>query len=105
MGHYSNECPGKNNKTESNNKISDNKGFSFAQCELNFTQMNGQLKPEWVLLDAQLSCDIFNNASPLHDIKLEPGTGLKLYSNGNCYIETNMTCKVSGYGKVWHHSN
>ena len=47
MGHYSNECPGKNNKTESNNKISDNKGFSFAQCELNFTQMNGQLKPEW----------------------------------------------------------
>ena len=57
----------------------------------------------WVLLDTQSSCDIFNNSDMLKNIHQEPGPGLKLHSNGNGLIETNMMGVVKGYGKVWYH--
>ena len=39
----------------------------------------------------------------LKNIHQEPGPGLKLHSNGNGLIETNMMGVVKGYGKVWYH--
>ena len=103
MGHYANECPSKKDNSKNNDKTGYKSGFTFAQSALNLTQMNGQLKPQQVLLDTQSSCVIFNNANLLHDVKSESGTGLKPHSNGEGYIETNMTGVVSGYGKVWYH--
>ena len=105
MGHYANDCPdpGKATKQEED-KDTDKKGFSFMQCALNLTQMDGKLlNPKWVLLNTQSSCDIFNNADLLQDIKVEPGSGLSLHSNGDGLIETNMTGMVQGYGRVWFH--
>ena len=55
------------------------------------------------MLDTQSSCDIFNNEKLLENIKEEEGAGLKIYSNGNGEIQTNIMGVVRGYGKVWYH--
>ena len=67
------------------------------------TLTNHSLNPAWVLLDTQSSCDIFNNSDLLEDIKDKEGRGLRLHSNGNGLLETNLQRTVKGYGKVWYH--
>ena len=106
LGYYANNCPGSNKDTKNEDKHTDEKGFSFMQYNLNLMQMNGkQLNPKWVLLDTQSSCDIFNNTDLLHDIKTESETCLNFHSNGDGFINSNMTGVVCGYGKVWYHNN
>ena len=51
----------------------DTVGFSFCQVNVTLAQVNHQhryknLKSTWVLLDTQLSCDIFENKQLLHNI-------------------------------------
>ena len=106
LGHYANDCPNSINDAKNVSKNSGENGFSFVQHNLNLTQMKGKkLDLKWVLLDTQSSCNIFNNADLLYDIKTEPGTGLNLHSNRDGFIETNMTGVVRGYKKVWSHPN
>ena len=112
MGHYANDCPNhQDTKTQqhntsqsgNNNKDKGGDGFSFTQIEYNLTQHEHSLNPLWVLLDTQSSCDIFRNSDLLENIKVEPGPGLRLHSNGSGLIETNLMGVVKGYGKVWYH--
>ena len=103
LGHYANNCPLQLRKFKSDKDQKADKGFSFAQLEYNLSQTEFVLNPKWVLLDTQSSCDIFYNSQLIHDIQEEAGADLKLHSNGNGCIETNMMGVVKGYGKVWYH--
>ena len=103
MGHYGNDCPLQQTKFKVNNHHKATKGFSFTQYEYSLGHAECFLNPNWVLPDTQSSCDIFNNSDMLENIHQEPGPGLKLHSNGNGLIETNMMGVVKGYGKVWYH--
>ena len=102
-GHYANDRPDQVTQENKNNKNENRVGFSFTQYNLSLSQVKGQLKSTWVLLDTQSSCDIFSNQHLLHDITHVQGSSLKLHSNGNGFIETNMMGSIRGYSKVWYH--
>ena len=87
MRHYANDCPDQVNQGNKNNKNEKTVGFSFTQYNLSLSQVKGQLKSTWVLLDTQSSCDIFSNQHLLHDITHVQESSLKLHSNGNGFIE------------------
>ena len=98
-GNYANDCPTMDQTTNSNT----NKGFCMAQFDFTLTQLKAKLKPTWILLDTQSSCDIFNNKDLLENIICNNQPSLKLYSNRNLFIKTNMKGTVRGYGSVWFH--
>ena len=98
-GHYANDCPTTDQTTNSNT----NKGFCMTQFDFTLTQIKAKLKPTWILLDTQSSCDIFNNKDLLENIICNNQPSLKLYSNRNLFIKTNMKGTVRGYGSVWFH--
>ena len=100
MGHYANNCHDQVTQENKINKNENRVGFSFTQYNLSLSQVKGQLKSTWVLLDTQSSCDIFSNQHLFHDITHVQGSSLKLHLNGNGFIETNMMGTIRGYGKV-----
>ena len=65
MGQDANDCPNTKEKEYKINKKEiqeeQHTGFSFAQYDVELTHVKSQLKPMWVLLDMQSSCNIFNN--------------------------------------------
>ena len=87
----------------------DTVGFSFCKVNVTLAQVNHQdryknLKPTWVLLDTQSSCDIFVNKWLLHNIWLIVGDGLLIHSNGVNFRATKMGT-VKGYGDVWYNKH
>ena len=103
MGHYANDCLDQVTQENKNNENENRVRFSFTQYNLSLSQVKGQLKSTWVLLDTNSSCGIFSNQNLLHDITHVQGSSLKFHSNINGFIETNMMGTIRGYGKVWFH--
>ena len=81
---------------EKNANYNESEGFCMTQYEMTLTQLKAQLKPAWVLLDTQSSCNIFNNQDLLENIVHNAKPSLKLYSNGYGFIETNMKGNIRG---------
>ena len=73
-----------------------------------FTDLQEKLvsiKPSWILLDTQSSCDIFKNREFLQNIHTKTDGGLILKSNGNDDIRTCEVGTIEGYGEVWYHED
>ena len=117
FGHYADKCGVvlMQNQVSSNNvddgdlsaSSDDSVGFSF--CQITLAQVNSKdrykgLKPSWVLLDTQSSCDIFANRKLLKNIRDVDGNGLLMQSNGGNFRATQMG-SVKGYGEVWYNQN
>ena len=112
-GHYSDRCPTAVNllqtrdildsqyNVDGNNRI----GFGFFQCGYNMMQSERYegLDPNWVLLDSQSNCNIFCNKDLLTNVRLKPGDGLTIHTNGG-NLTTNLVGDVKNYGKVWYSS-
>ena len=97
-------------------KSTDESGDSFGMCftargivtngDYDYSQLKNKLstlKPTWILLDTQSSCDIFHNKDFLSNIHDKPDGGLVLKSNGNGDIRTCQVGTLKGYGQVWFH--
>ena len=126
-GHYKNQCPialtqlADDEEDNNNTAVEDvsqaiprdvkadkNVSFGFVQVAVSMFQEEQNrykgLSRDWVLLDTQSNCDIFNNPNLLSDIRVEEGPGLTLHSNGDGTVVTNMVGDLPGYGKVWFSS-
>ena len=72
----------------------------FVQTSLTFQQAdNGKPDESWVLLDSQLTVDVFANKDHLEDIR-KVKVPLKIYSTGGI-TTTDLIGMLPGYGWVW----
>ena len=102
-GHYANspECPNYNGdhygRTQTDG-LSGGDGVSALM--FSFYQANGDIPKTWVLLDSQLTVDIFCNPHLLKNIQRTP-EGMKVHCNAGSRL-TNLVSDLSGYGTVWY---
>ena len=102
-GHYANspECPNYNGGSSGRAQTDGLPGGDGVRTLMfSFYQANGEIPKTWVLLDSQLTVDIFCNPHFLKNIRRTP-EGLRLHCNaGSCL--TNLVGDLHGYGTVWY---
>ena len=71
---------------------------------MQFTQQKQMVNKYWVLLDNESTCNIFNNADLLCNIRpCESGNELHIKSNGGGSLVANMIGDLLGFGPVHYH--
>jgi hypothetical protein len=111
-GHYDDKCDGER-KTSGTNLLMDgveqgefdtDDHFQFLQHDTGTTLQvgsDGRVPKTWVLLDNQLTVDVFSNGALLKNIR-ENKTSMDIYCNAGV-TRTNMVGDLPGYGTVWYH--
>ena len=78
--------------------------FTLTQLGMQFTQQKQMVNKYWVLLDNESTCNIFNNAALLCNIRpCKPGDELHIKSNGGGSLVANMIGDLLGFGPVHYH--
>lgn len=70
-------------------------------CFANCNMKKKGIPKSWILLDSQLTCDIFSNKELLTDIHKVEGTTTLTTQAGT--TSTNMAGFLPNYGMVWYH--
>ena len=100
MGHYTSHRPYGSNQNTANHylTIGSPSGFSFSQVT---QQHSNNIPKSWILLDNQLTVDVFCNASLLHDIHAS-NTTLDICCNAGV-SSTSLQGTLARYGLVCYH--
>ena len=103
-GYYANspECPnykGHNHSARKEDSAPPG-GDGVNALMFSFYQVNGSIPKTWILLDSQLTVDIFCNPRLLKNIR-RTAEGMRIYCNAGSRL-TNYVGDLPGYGTVWY---
>ena len=102
-GHYANspECPNYNAGRSGGTQESRlSRGDGINALMFSFYEANGKIPKTWILLDSQLTVDIFCNPQLLKNIRRTP-EGMRVHCNAGSRL-TNLDGDLPGYGTVWY---
>ena len=102
-GHYANspECPNYNADWSGGRQESGLSGGNGINALMfSFYQANGEIPKTWILLDSQLTVDIFCNPQLLKNIRRTP-EGMRFHCNAGSRL-SNLVGDLPGYETVWY---
>jgi hypothetical protein len=120
-GHFANECDGERAEQQPNERQTGKQmimasietgefyndpgvGFTLHQeSDVDLKVKEGRVPSSWILLDNQLTVDVFHNADLLKNIRTGGGH-MDIHCNAGV-TSTNLIGDVPGYGQVWYHPN
>ena len=102
-GHYANspECPNyKANRSGGVQQSGLPGGDGISALMFSFYQPNGEIQKTWILLDSQLTVDIFCNPQLLKNIRRTP-EGIRVHCNAGNWL-TDLVGDLPRNGTVWY---